>query len=231
MVTALKRTTGLINQQVYDLYGNDPAEDELTGNWIPLLKPLFDRDIRLDLFTTNYDLVIENALQIIGGDDFLYSYLGAPGRIQRYIDLKQWQEDTDRAQGLLTKLHGSLNWKQRRDQIAIGDILFTGDHSRHAIIYPGFKGSSNAIFFTPFHDYFSRMLAQADHVLIIGFAFRDEAINSALRTSIPAGATITVMDPNDKLRFPGRRKVQRLTQGFDARTVASFLSAVSASST
>ena len=223
---AIEITMGLINQQVYDFYSYDPEPADLKNSWSPLIYRLIEFGSRLDIFTTNYDLVIENALQELDGDDFMFNYSGAQGRVQRFLDLSQWQEDADRAGGLLTKLHGSLNWKINRDRIAIGDSGFTGTHAKHAIIYPGFKGRSNAAFFEPFHDYFSRMLAVADHVLIIGFAFRDEYINQSLRTSLSPSASLTVIDPAKSVKFPVNRKVNRIVGGFDRQSVNSFLKTV-----
>jgi hypothetical protein len=222
----LQKTIGLINQQVYDLYSSDPEPIELKNNWSPLVYRLIEFGARLDIFTTNYDLVIENALQELDGDEFMYNYSGAKGRVQRFLDLTQWQEDAKRTGGLLTKLHGSLNWKFNGDRIAIGDSGFTGIHAKHAIIYPGFKGRSNAAFFEPFHDYFSRMLAVADHVLIVGFAFRDEYITQLLRTSLAPSAKLTVIDPQKSVKYPINRPVNRIVGGFDRESVNAFLGTV-----
>lgn len=224
----LQTTIGLVNQQVYDLYSQDPEPAELAQNWSPLIHGLLEYGARLDIFTTNYDLVVENALKELNGDDFMYSYSGAAGRVQRFLDLKQWQEDAERPGGLLTKLHGSLNWKVSGQRIAIGDSGFTGTHAKHAIIYPGFKGRSNATFFEPFHDYFSRMLASADHVLIVGFAFRDEYIAQILRTSLAAATKVTILNPDKSVQFPANRKVNRVVAGFDRRAVDQFITSVRA---
>jgi hypothetical protein len=224
----LENTIGLVNQQVYELYSYDPEPNELKNNWSPLIYRLLEFGAHLDIFTTNYDLVIENALQELDGDEFMFKYSGATGRVQKFLNLGQWQEDASRSGGLLTKLHGSLNWKVSGDRIAIGDSAFTGTHAKHAIIYPGFKGRSNAAFFEPFHDYFSRMLASADHVLIVGFAFRDEYISQILRTSLAPAATVTVVDPEKSVKFPTNRKVNRIGKGFDRESVNAFLSTVGA---
>lgn len=225
----LARTIGLINQQVYDFYSYDPEPTELKDNWSLLIERVLKLGARLDIFTTNYDLVVENALQAFDGDNFMYRYCGVKGRVQRFLDLTQWQEDADRSSGLLTKLHGSLNWKINNENIAISDSGFTGTHAKHAIIYPGFKGRSNAAFFEPFHDYFSRMLAAANHVLIVGFAFRDEYISQILRASLAPDATLTVVDPSKAVKFPVARKLNRLTAGFDRTTVGAFLASIGTS--
>jgi hypothetical protein len=220
----LGQLQGRINAQVYQLYSKEPTDSELDQTWNPLLSHLIDKS-HLDIFTTNYDLVVENSIQSVRSEKTMYEYLGAIGRAQKSLDLKQWREDSGRSVGLLTKLHGSLNWKFSGEQIVLGDWVFTGDHAKQAIIYPGFKGESQALFFDPFHEYLSRTLARADHVLIIGFAFRDDAINQIFRTSLSADANITIMDPNKSLTLPTRRKVNRVG-GFDASSVAAFLKAL-----
>lgn len=223
LASALESLQGRINAQVYRLYSKEPTEIELGQTWNPLLLGI--SSCSFDIFTTNYDLVIESALSSTADDATMYRYLGASGRTQKKLDLTQWQEDAKRSSGLLTKLHGSLNWKLDNGEILLGDWAFTGNHAKQAIIYPGFKGNSDAVFFGPFHEYLTRTLARADHVLVIGFAFRDEAINQIFQASLNPSAKITLMDLNDRLTVPVRRKVQRL-KGFDTSTVVSFLSSI-----
>jgi SIR2-like protein len=220
----LETLQGLINAQVYRLYSKEPTDRELGQTWNPLINRLL-KSTYLDIFTTNYDLVIESSIQSLESEKSMYQYLGATGRTQRRLDLGQWSEDANRSTGLLTKLHGSLNWKLDNDNIVLGDWVFTGDHAKQAIIYPGFKGESNALFFGPFHDYLTRTLAKAEHVLVIGFAFRDDTINQIFRTSLNPASTITVMDTNPGLKAPTRRKPKRL-DGFGISTVEAFLKSI-----
>lgn len=223
---SIQNSLGLINEQVYDLYGRDPEPEELSDNWELLISKLIDNDFHTDIFTTNYDLVIENAFQNLYGNDLMFKYSGASGRVQRFINLNQWQEDSNRKLGLLTKLHGSLNWKKSGDKIAIGDSVFTGSHSKHAIIYPGFKGQSNAAFFEPFHSYFSRSISLADHFVVIGFAFRDEYLNQIIRSSLSSKAKITIIDTNDSIKFPDGRSGDLLYSGFGRKSVNHFIDSI-----
>lgn len=223
----LEKLQGQINAQVYRLYSKEPTDEELEETWNPLLRDLID-NYSLNLFTTNYDLVIENSIQSISNEVTANKWLGATGRQQKRLDLSQWREDTKRSVGLLTKLHGSLNWKLDEDDILLGDWAFTGNHAKQAIIYPGFKGASSAVFFDPFHDYLTRTLARADHVLVVGFAFRDDAINQIFRASLNPSAVVTVMDPNKTLDVPTRRKPKRV-DSFNAIAVREFLDSLAKS--
>jgi len=220
LAKALQNLQGKINEQVYNLYSKEPTDNELDETWNALLKQLIE-SYNVDIFTTNYDLVIESSIQSVSTETAMYRYLGATGRYQKHLDLKQWQESVNRSDGLLTKLHGSLNWKLHDEQILLGDWAFTGDHAKQVIIYPGFKGQSDAVFFDPFHDYLTRSLARADDLLVIGFAFRDEIINQIFRSSLNPKSSITVMDTNKDLKVPLKGSVIR-KDGFNVRTISSF---------
>jgi hypothetical protein len=52
----------------------------------------------------------------------------------------------------------------------------------HLLIYPGYKGNpleADSIFRVP-HEYLESSVEQAEHLLFIGFAFRDSGINNIL---------------------------------------------------
>jgi hypothetical protein len=131
------RLISQINARVYELYAHEPDESALKGNWLPLLQELKTREWRIDIVTTNYDTVIETAISAVYPEDY-DRFVGLKGRTRKQLDLNSWQEP-DRRQGLLTKIHGSLDWQISGKSIFVGSPVYTGDHSKHAIIYPGFK--------------------------------------------------------------------------------------------
>jgi hypothetical protein len=49
------------------------------------------------------------------------------------------------------------------------------------ILYPGFKGMASHEPFSTFHTYFRNQIRVSTHILFIGFAFRDEHIETILR--------------------------------------------------
>lgn len=215
------RLIGRINQVVYDLYSYEPTQAELEENWIDLISSLEGVGTRLDIFTTNYDVAIEAALIVIQGEATARQWRGIRGSVRQTIDLAYWGNEAQIEYGLLTKLHGSLDWKLQGEHIHVGDAVFTGDHTKQAIIYPGFKGASSAPFFEAFHDYLSQSLAESSVLIFIGFAFRDEHINQLIRENVQANAKVFVINPDKRARFPTRRvRAKYLTSGFDARTVA-----------
>ncbi|HYI40998.1 MAG TPA: SIR2 family protein [Allosphingosinicella sp.] len=216
----LEELIGRINQVVYDLYGYEPSTEEIESNWIELISRFDGAGTRLDIFTTNYDVAIEAALNNIQGDVTAREWRGIRGSVRQTLDLSYWGDGSKIESGLLTKLHGSLDWKLRGDEIHVGDAVFTGDHAKQAIIYPGFKGASEAIFFRPFHDYLAQSLGDSAVVIFIGFAFRDEHINQIIRENIQPSSKVFVINPDKRVRFPSKRvKVRYLSSGFDGSVV------------
>jgi hypothetical protein len=211
-----------INQVVYDLYGYEPNKRELNRNWAEIISRLDGVATRLDLFTTNYDGVIEAALSDYAGDATARMYRGIRGTIRQSLALDDWGHGSPWQPIFLTKLHGSLDWKYSRDRsvIHVGDPVFTGDHTKHAIIYPGFKGSNDAPFFDAFHNYLGESLADAKAVAFVGFAFRDDYINNVIREGVRPDSTVVVINPDSSVELPSRRIAPKyIRESFDKRAV------------
>ncbi len=216
------------NALVYDMYGESPSLNKMMLNWLPLLKHLFKKATKLNIFTTNYDVVIETVLESVGADS-LNSFLGLTGARHKTLNLKMWEAASGEGRGLLTKLHGSVDWKLRNDKVYVGDPLFTGDHAKQGIIYPGFKGKEGAVFLKPFHDYLERSLSEAHLIVFIGFAFRDDYINESIRNNLSPDAQVIVINPDKAVRFPyPRARVRHLPRGFDAQAVLEITKAADA---
>jgi hypothetical protein len=211
---------GKINQIVYDLYSYEPTPEELEGNWIRLISELDGLGSKLDIFTTNYDVTVESALDTIFGEITARSWRGIRGKVRQTLDLTSWIEARPNPEGIFTKLHGSLDWKIQGDNIYVGDPVFTGDHSKQAIIYPGFKGESSAPFFQIFHEYLAQSLAESKIVIFIGFAFRDDHINRLIRENIRRECRIFVINPDKSIKLPFRHgKVKRVVSGFNVESI------------
>ena len=176
-----------INALVYDFYAQHPSEHELT-DWIQLLGGLAERDPILEIFTTNYDVVLESAIALAG----INVETGrTPGSIQMRLDTALWDapgESIENKYGRLTKLHGSVDWQHENGNIIVGSSNFTGNHQNHSILYPGYKGEPDIEPFRKFHEHLQAVVQKAKLAIFVGFAFRDEYINtilSNLSTEIP----------------------------------------------
>jgi hypothetical protein len=213
-----------INEKVYQLYAYEPDESELADNWIALLNSITKSKLAFDIFSTNYDAIIECALGFAYTEKDSRSFQGIKGIQRKELDLKRWTEKSSDKNGLLTKLHGSIDWKIQSNHIYVGDAIFTGDHDKHAIVYPGFKGRSDIEFFREFHDYFEEKLSSATHLLFIGFAFRDEYINQIIRENISTDAQVIVVNPDKSVKFPAlrHRNLKYLHEYFDLSSVVSI---------
>jgi hypothetical protein len=231
---------GTINACVYEFYATLPADHELEPNWLALLRPLLSSDVPVELFTTNYDLNIEATLEILYGSANPPKQQIGTGRgaglyrvLTEYLWARKPEHKLPEPAGLLTKLHGSVDWSRGREGILVGDPLFKGAHERHVILYPGFKGAPTEKPFTLFHDYFAGALSSASFILFIGFAFRDEYINDLLQRFTSTHAKILVIDPAPQLsRVPfAEGRVMHLSKPFNLESVSLALNTISLSQT
>ncbi|MDX8356131.1 SIR2 family protein [Sphingopyxis terrae] len=206
-----------INSVVYDLYSHEPLENDLKDNWIYLIDKLERNKTNYNIFTTNYDVAIETAVAIRGRPN-LDNFSGTVGRISKKLDLDRWKS-AEPVSPLLTKLHGSINWKFGQNAIQVGDLVYTGDHGKQAIIYPGFKGTSDSEFFAPLHEFLGARFEDADAIIFIGFAFRDQYINEMIGDRLSPGCSVYVINPQS-VRFPVRRaQAKPIKSGFDRASI------------
>ncbi|MGE5526987.1 MAG: SIR2 family protein [Rhodospirillaceae bacterium] len=211
-----------INQKVYDLYSALPESDDLARTWTPLLEGCGSLGVRTEIVTTNYDMIIESAL-----DGNPVADNGWRGTIYRTLDVDSWTLSSEATRkGLLTKLHGSVNWSRKGDTVFISDPTFKGAHENHAIIYPGFKGRPPDATFLSFHEHFRRVLRSAKVAVFVGFAFRDPYINEICSSSLASGTTCIAINPQRvSLPFSNKNSIY-IEQPFDVDSVAAALNAV-----
>lgn len=206
-----------INEQVYAFYHPEPPREGLEETWIPLLDTLAKVGRPLEIFTTNYDVVLEKALEFVD----LPLQSGRTGGTQPVLDTSLWQRRGARETGLLTKLHGSVDWSRGEGKVHVGTPLYQGSHERHVILYPGFKGSPESEPFLTFHEHLRTCLDQARVLIFIGFAFRDTAINQLIQQTHRDKQKVLVVNPERELPgLPYRgRDVQFLSEGLGKRAV------------
>jgi hypothetical protein len=215
-----------INEVVYELYAEDPTQQELADNWLYLFKAVSDADRQVEVATTNYDVVIEEAIQL----SEIAVWDGRRGGIRPTLDLAAWDlKDIDAPdrKGRLTKLHGSIDWIRGGGRIHVGFPVFQGKHDKHAIIYPGFKGVPTDPFFQQLHEYFHITLAKADLLIFIGYAFRDQYINEILQRNLGSAANVVVINPVGltNLPFP-KDRLKYIKEFFDEKSVRTLLNEV-----
>ena len=176
----------LINEQVYSLYKQLPSDAETKGNWKRLLSALKTKKHPLQLFTTNYDLIIERAYESLTGKNINLGLKNNQNDIgSQLIDVSSWNMpiDSDK-ETLLTKLHGCVKWRKRGNEIHYDPIDSVFNPNEPALIFPGFKGAPSRPHHLAFHTYLAEALKVASHVVFIGFAFRDEHLNNIFNQSL-----------------------------------------------
>jgi hypothetical protein len=212
-----------INSTIYQLYNYEPTPSELSDNWCFLMNSLKSAGWKYYIFTTNYDLSIEATISNIDSAGY-DKFLGLSGSMKKWLDLNNWLDATEE-DTLYTKLHGSIDWQRGHGKTLVGTSNFTGNHSNHAIIYPGFKGESQSDFFAPMHKYLGNRFRLADLIVFIGFAFRDEYINKLLAERVGYKARVVVINPDRAVIYPFERQhnSEYITQGFDRDSVTTAL--------
>lgn len=164
------------------------------------------------IFTTNYDLVIERALDELG-----YPYIdGFSGTVDRRLNLAFYgldfhrvetttQSVLARAEGALYfhKVHGSLNWRSftGRDQVTGLESLEvkqsdgTGQGDDLVLIYPTSAKEGDTLAY-PYSDLL-RLLGDAVQqedtaVLVVGYGFADPHINRLVLRSLATNPALNV---------------------------------------
>lgn len=153
------------------------------------------RDSAIEVFTTNYDLLIEEALERVKSP-FFDGFTGS--RLPFFDSAAVSSNDFPSRWTRLWKLHGSINWdKNERGEVIRGDAKAEG-----TMVYPShlkYDQTQSA----PFSSLFERLkdfLLEKDTVLITtGFSFADAHISAKLdecMSSNPSSAIIALQYKN-----------------------------------
>lgn len=211
-----------INAQVYELYATPPDSEKIAA-WIRLLKGLEKIDSVVEIFTTNYDLVLET---VIKEAEINVKTGRSSDGIQMKLDTACWDHPDVLTgnMGWLTKLHGSVDWQRHNEDIIVGNPNFTGNHQNHLILYPGYKGEPKEEPFVSFHEFLGWVAKEAKAAIFIGFAFRDSYINSILQSNLPPRTPTYIINMDKsvpKLEF--LMKCEPLGDGFTEKSVEACL--------
>jgi hypothetical protein len=214
-----------INADLYSHYAGEAAAVEIEKTWLPLLEKCTNWPAHTSIFTTNYDGVLEDSVDLYDqrhpNDTSRFNF-GFVGRSRPTLALPNWTDNAFASDAsktiLITKLHGSLNWEFVNREVQRSTPTFAGDHSRHPIIYPGYKGYPDREPFRSFQRYFENCVANCSVMIVIGFAFRDEAINAVI-DGAEGLRKLIVIDPADKITPPSAvssTKITHIKAGFES---------------
>ena len=155
--------------------------------WLSIL----NRDFSKEVFTTNYDLIIEKSLEascIPYFDGFVGAY--EPFFWQESIDKLVGKEDLTQNWIRLWKIHGSLSWFWKQDDktkahqiVRIGKIENIKNDKNELVIYPSKEkyDSSRKQPFIAYFDRFKNYLLSGELLFIFtGYSFSDQHINEII---------------------------------------------------
>lgn len=160
------------------------------------------RPCAISVVTTNYDLSFETAmengeseLKNLGVNEVEFGFATKFGR-PIYDPSRDFGWKPTSLEYL--KLHGSLDWHRDAKGRCSRSMSNTvpDDPDQMAILYPGFKGVPEVEPFVSLHGRLSTRLAEADVVIVIGFAFRDAYINSVFENTMRLKPSLRVLNFN-----------------------------------
>lgn len=177
------------------------------AHWLKSL----DRTFPVEIFTTNYDLLLERGFEsaevpyfdgfvgsvepffLITAVDSAATTLGFPPVPRNWLRL--W------------KLHGSLNWRSRNDALTgvrriVRGPIGTANPDEELIIYPSHQkyADSRRLPFLAYQDRLRHLVTSGETLLVIvGYSFSDQHINEiiyqGLRSNSRLAATALLFDP------------------------------------
>ena len=161
-----------------------------------------DRTFPVEIFTTNYDLLIERALEsaetphfdgfvgtvepffAITSVDAAASALGYPPVPRNWVRL--W------------KLHGSLNWRSHKDTLTGASRIVRGlspTSGSELMIYPSHQkyADSRRLPFLAYQDRLRSLVTSGEGLLIVvGYSFSDQHINEILFQGLRSNSRLAV---------------------------------------
>lgn len=160
------------------------------GNWIKSI----DRKVAIEVFTTNYDLIFEQAL-----DELEVPYFdGFVGSRRSFFDLRAVEDSlAPRHWTRLWKIHGSINWYQ--ETVGNQKKVYRSSEIKHKashLIYPSHLKyeESRKMPYLALIDHLSRFIRRKSSFLVLcGYSFNDNHLNDAIVNALQANPTGMVL--------------------------------------
>ena len=203
-------------QSVIVEHYSDVDGSEALELYKPLLDVLGSSQKVIPIFTTNYDWAFESladsALDLVTLTDGFHAT--QRGLLWNRTNFDNFTSDYNKINLVLFKLHGSTNWYRddaNSDVISkIGMAATEIVSSRASLIYPTqVKADSTVI--DPFktaYEYMRESLSRAHLCVIIGFSFRDPAINESFRQALIENFSLKVLIVEPTVEFGDGQRPQ-----------------------
>ncbi len=159
-------------------------------NWIRSI----DRKAAIEIFTTNYDMLMEQALEDLGVPYFD----GFVGARRSFFDLRAIEDNLIPVHwSRLWKIHGSINWYQEKveeENIVYRSSEIKTDASH--LIYPSHLKyeESRKMPYLALIDQLNRFVRRKSSFLILsGYSFNDGHLNDTIMNALKANPTAMVL--------------------------------------
>jgi len=185
-----------ICKEIYKIISQKETEANLqnTMKFLAWLN-MQNRDFSKEIYTSNYDMIIEKSLekiQIPYFDGFVGSY--EPFFLPESVDKFVKNFDLTKSWIRLWKIHGSLSWFWKKDEeaktfkiVRIGKIDNIVNDNEEIVIYPSREkyDSSRKQPFIAYFDRLKKYLSDGELLFIIsGYSFSDQHINEIIFNSL-----------------------------------------------
>jgi hypothetical protein len=144
----------------------------------------------VEVFTTNYDLLVEQAFE----ESCVPYFDGFVGARHAFFNASAMSADALSTWVRLWKLHGSVNWRRTNEGVIRTDSM-TFDENTSLVIHPSHLkyDQSRKMPYLALMDQFRRfLLAPSSTLVVCGYSFGDEHLNDAIADALLSNKTATV---------------------------------------
>jgi len=204
--SAVKQLDSAICNLIYKIVCGDPPKGLkphlIFSHWLRSLHG--NRYYPVEIFTTNYDLMLERAMEQ-SGVPFFDGFVGsvtpffAPESVEAEEGSISQPDYPPRAWTRLWKIHGSINWRIYNKDGKVRITRLSGAEPKEGdelMIFPSREKytESRKLPFITFQDRFRRFLSSGESLLIIeGYSFSDEHINEIIFQGLRSNPRLAVV--------------------------------------
>jgi uncharacterized protein YciI len=148
-----------------------------------------DRKVPVELFTTNYDTLLERALE----DERVPVFDGFVGSRRPFFSaasLQHAESAPGRRWTRLWKVHGSINWARATSSDGLPRIVRTQEHQGGELIFPSLHkyDESRKQPYVAMLEHLGRVLNRREETILltVGYSFGDQHINEVLFDALDA---------------------------------------------
>ena len=178
LVSLDRKICDLINQVVNKELPHDDTAYHQVARWADGIP----RGYPVELFTTNYDMLLEQALE----ESQVPYFDGFPGVRRPFFDPRALEEASLLPPWTrLWKLHGSINWYQHENELVFRGT--TDDPENRRVIHPShlkYQESRRMPYLAMVDRLRTFLNDPAAALILCGYSFRDQHINDTIRQGL-----------------------------------------------